>query len=329
LRQESSRRSEYKRTWRLHCRKESTLQRRSRRPNIRPEIIKERGPTMRKIYFALMLLTVAALLPPSLARAEVNVSIGFALPEPVVFAAPPEMVVLPESNDVYVAPDSDVDLFFWNGLWWRPWEGRWYRSHWYNRGWTYYHKVPSFYYDVDPGWRGYYRDRNWSGNRWDYERIPNQRLNRNWKKWQTNHYWQRNNNWGVENHQPRPQQHNHEIRQQRQERYQQLPEVQRHQQQMQDQTRSPQIQRQIQRPPRQLKTEEQQMPAPRHRHQAQQQQQDQTNKQPPQMHRQQEKQTGPGKDVHDQGRRDHKKSSRPQSSREEQANQAGEPGKGQ
>jgi hypothetical protein len=105
-----------------------------------------------------------------------------------------------------VAPDIDVDLFFWNGWWWRLWEGRWYRSHYYNRGWGYYKNVPSFYFDVDPGWRGYYRDRNWYGHRWDYQRIPNQQLQQNWKSWQNDRRWERRGTWGVQNYQAQLQQ---------------------------------------------------------------------------------------------------------------------------
>lgn len=295
---------------------------------------------MKKICFALMLLTSVVILPHSI-RAEVNVSIGFALPAPVVFDAPPEMIVLPDTDNVYVAPDSDIDLFFWNGWWWRPWEGRWYRSHSYNRGWTYYRKVPSFYYDVDPGWRGYYRDRNWSGNRWEYERIPNQRLHNNWKKWQTNHYWQKNKTWGVENHQPRPQQHTQEIRRQRQEHYQQLPEVQRHQQLIQEQQRQiqtpqrqPQAQRQPQRvqqaPHKQPQAAERQIQAPKRRPQAQQQhEQEQKGKQQPQVQRQQDQQPPQRNDAHSRGRQDQRKSPPQQLSQEEQDKQARMTGRGQ
>ena len=295
---------------------------------------------MKKICFALMLLTSVVILPHS-TRAEVNVSIGFALPAPVVFDAPPEMIVLPDTNNVYVAPDSDFDLFFWNGWWWRPWEGRWYRSHSYNRGWTYYRKVPSFYYDVDPGWRGYYRDRNWSGNRWEYERIPNQRLHNNWKKWQTNHYWQKNKTWGVENHQPRPQQQTQEIRRQRQEHYQQLPEVQRHQQLIQEQQRQiqtpqrrPQAQRQPQRvqqaPHKQPQAAERQIQAPKRRPQAQQQhEQEQKNKRQPQVQRQQDQQPSQRNDAHSRGRQDQRKSPPQQLSQEEQDKQARMTGRGQ
>ena len=140
------------------------------------------------------------------------------------------MIVIPDTNDVYVVPDIDVDLFFWNGWWWRLWEGRWYRSHYYDRGWDYYNNVPSFYFDVDPGWRGYYRDRNWYGHRWNYERIPHQRLHQNWKSWHNNRYWERQRTWGVENYQPRPQKQRQELRQQRQQQYQQRPEVQKQRQ---------------------------------------------------------------------------------------------------
>ena len=156
---------------------------------------------------------------------EPDNSVEANLPPPIPFAAPPEVVVIPETN-VYVVPDIDVDLFFWDGWWWRPWEGRWYRSHYYNRGWGYYNNVPSFYFDVDPGWRGYYRDRNWYGHRWNYERIPNQRLQQNWKSWQNDRHWERQGTWGVQNYQPRPQQQRQELRQQRQQQYQHRPDVQ-------------------------------------------------------------------------------------------------------
>lgn len=198
---------------------------------------------MNKILAGILLLSLAVILPQPL-RAEVNISIGFALPEPVYFERPPEVIVLPDTRYVYVVPESEFDLFFWNGWWWRPWQGRWYRSRSYNRGWAYYNTVPSFYYDVDPDWRDSYRARNWSGHRWNYERIPHQRLQNNWKQWHDNQYWQRNRTWGVESYQPRPQRQVEEIRAERQEHYRQQPEVQRHQQEIQEHQRQPQAQRQ-------------------------------------------------------------------------------------
>jgi len=200
-----------------------------------------------KVFFGTMLLALVIAVPiPTMAGVDIHVSIG--LPPPIVFAAPPELIVLPDTY-VYVVPDIEVDLFFWNGWWWRPWEGRWYRSHYYNRGWGYYNHVPSFYFDVDPGWRGYYRAYNWYGHRWNYERIPHQRVQQNWKSWQNNRHWERRGTWGVQSYKPRPQQQKQELRQQRQQQYQQRPEVQQHQQQQRQQKqRQPQVQQPKQQP---------------------------------------------------------------------------------
>ena len=200
---------------------------------------------MKKLLWGTILSALAVIVPVR-TMAEVNISIGIPLPPPIVFAEPPAVIVMPDTNYVYVVPDVDVDIFFWNGWWWRPWEGRWYRSHYYNRGWAYYNNVPRFYYDVDPGWRGYYREHNWYGHRWDYERIPTRRLQQNWKSWNNNRYWERQRTWGVQNYKPRPQQQRQELRNQRQEQYRQRPEVQKHQQRMQQQQRQPREQRQPQ-----------------------------------------------------------------------------------
>ena len=193
---------------------------------------------MKKLLCSTILLALAILVPiPTMAG--VNISIGIPLPPPIVFESPPAVIVLPDTSDVYVVPDVNVDLFFWNGWWWRPWEGGWYRSRYYDRGWAYYNNVPRFYFDVDPGWRGYYRDHNWYGHRWNYERIPNQRLQQNWRSWHNNRYWKRQGTWGVQSYQPRPKQQRQELRNQRRQQYQQRPEVQQHQRQRQPQVQKP------------------------------------------------------------------------------------------
>ncbi len=174
---------------------------------------------------AIFLALVIAVPMPLMAAVDINVNIP--LPPPIVFTAPPNVIVMPDANDVYVDPEVNVDLFFWNGWWWRPWEGRWYRSHYYDRGWGYYNNVPSFYFDVDPGWRGFYRDHNWYGHRWTYERIPYGQLQQNWRSWHNDRHWEKQGTWGVQNYQPRPQQQRQALRQQRQQQYQQRPEVQR------------------------------------------------------------------------------------------------------
>ena len=187
-------------------------------------------------YFVLLVMIATFVACVSTSRYE-DTGMGISLP-PIGFYGPPDVVVMPDTDDVYFVPDIDVDMFFWNGWWWRPWEGRWYRSQYYDRGWAYYNNVPSFYYDVDPGWRGYYRDRNWYGHRWDYDRIPHPRLQQDWESWHNNRYWERQRTWGVQGYQPRPQQQREELRHQRQEQYHQRFEGQRDQQQRLEQQKT-------------------------------------------------------------------------------------------
>ena len=223
---------------------------------------------MKKLLFGTILLSLVLVFPiPTMAR--VNVGISISLP-PIVFAMPPSVVVLPDTYDVYAVPDIEVDLFFWSGWWWRPWEGRWYRSRYYDRGWRYYSGIPSFYFDVDQGWRGYYRDHNWYGHRWNYERIPHQRLQQNWRSWKNNRHWERKRTWGVQSYKTRPQQQRQEVRQQRQQQYQQRPEVQRQRQphaqqpRQQHRERVQQPQRQEQRPQVQQPRQQPQVRQPQH-----------------------------------------------------------------
>ncbi len=156
---------------------------------------------MIKLFFGTLLVALVAVIPiPTLAGVDVNVSI--ALPPPIVFAAPPELIVLPETY-VYVVPDVGVDIFFYNGWWWRPWEGRWYRSRYYDSGWAYYQRVPSFYAGIPSGWRIDYRDHRWRGHPWNYQRIPHQQVRQNWKSWEKNKHWEKQQTWGVQGLQPR------------------------------------------------------------------------------------------------------------------------------
>src|SRR5660397_204435 len=97
---------------------------------------------MKKLLIRTILLSFVLLFPvPSMAGVDVGINIS--LPPLIVFAAPPEVVVIPETN-VYAVPDLDVDIFFYNGWWWRPWEGRWYRSRNYSSGWGYYRSAVSY-----------------------------------------------------------------------------------------------------------------------------------------------------------------------------------------
>ncbi|PKN52736.1 MAG: hypothetical protein CVU55_05790 [Deltaproteobacteria bacterium HGW-Deltaproteobacteria-13] len=149
---------------------------------------------MKKLIFKILFLTLVILVPAS-AIAEVSVHINIPLPPPIIFPAPPGLVVIPETN-VYAVPDVQDDIFFSAGWWWRPWQGRWYRSHYYDRGWAYYRGTPSFHRSIPPSWRNDYRNNQWRGYRWEHQRVPNQDLQRNWRGWERNRHWQQNS-WGV------------------------------------------------------------------------------------------------------------------------------------
>jgi len=162
--------------------------------------IKKGGNEMKKLIFGTMLLALVIVAPIS-TMAGVDISIGISLPPLIAFAGPPEVIVIPGTY-VYVVPDIEADIFFYGGWWWYLWDGRWYRSHYYDRGWVYYRYIPYFYYDIDFGWRGYYRDHNWHGHPWDYRRIPYQHLEQNWRGWYSNRYWERERTWDVDKYQP-------------------------------------------------------------------------------------------------------------------------------
>ena len=155
---------------------------------------------MKRLLLGTLFLALVLVFPaPTMAGVDVRITIP--LPPPIVFAAPPHVVVLPETN-IYVVPDVDVDIFFQNGWWWRRWEGRWYRSRSYSSGWVYYKSVPSFYRGVPPGWRNDYREHRWRGHQWNYEPIPQQQLQRNWSNWEKNRHWEKHNTWGVQGLKP-------------------------------------------------------------------------------------------------------------------------------
>jgi hypothetical protein len=160
---------------------------------------------MKRFFFGALFLALILVAPiPTMARVDVN--IGIALP-PIVFAAPPALIVLPETY-AYFVPDVDMDIFFYNGWWWRPWEGRWYRSRYYDRGWAHYRSVPSFYRGLHSDWRNDYREHRWRGHQWDYRPIPHRQVQRNWRGWKNTRHWEKQRTWNVQGLRPerRPQQ---------------------------------------------------------------------------------------------------------------------------
>jgi hypothetical protein len=116
--------------------------------------------------------------------AGVNVNVGiFAPPPAYVVPAPPPVVVVPGTY-VYYAPGLEVDILFYHGYWWRPYEGRWYRSRSYNGPWGHIKSdrvpgpirgLPHDYRNVPPG----------------HQRIPYGQVKKNWSRWEKEKHWDR------------------------------------------------------------------------------------------------------------------------------------------
>jgi hypothetical protein len=174
---------------------------------------------MGKFLLGIGILALSSTVTSS-ATAQVSVSVGVDVEPPpeIAFSAPPDVVVLPETTGVYVVPEAEHDIYFWNGFWWRPWGGRWFRSRNYDRGWAHYRAIPEFYGDVDPQWRTHYHDRSWYGHPWEYRRIAHGDLQHNWRQWHNNRYWAGHGNWGVQGYTPRPRREWERIRAERRER---------------------------------------------------------------------------------------------------------------
>lgn len=119
-------------------------------------------------------------------EARVDVSVGINIPA-YRFSAPPSVVVIPGTY-AYFAPDADVDIVFYQGYWYRPYEGRWYRARGYNGPWGYLApaRVPRVLIELPPNYRHVYRD---------HSRIKYGDFHRNWGKWERNRYWEKDERW--------------------------------------------------------------------------------------------------------------------------------------
>jgi hypothetical protein len=139
---------------------------------------------MKKVMFVAVVTAavIFSLMYPGRADARVNVTIGVNLP-PVAFPGPPTVVFIPGTY-VYYVPDIDVDIFFYHGWWYRPYEGRWYRARIYNGPWYFIEtvRVPRVVVGVPPGFRQ-------APPR--YKPIPYGQLRRNWRRWERERYWDR------------------------------------------------------------------------------------------------------------------------------------------
>jgi hypothetical protein len=140
---------------------------------------------VRKLGFLVVgavLLVLTGFSAQSIAGVNVNIGI-FAPPPAYVVPAPPPVILIPGSY-VYYVPDIDVDILFYHGYWYRPYEGRWYRARYYNGPWVYLASsgVPHVLINLQPNYRSIP-----PGHR----RIPYGQLKKNWGRWEKERYWDR------------------------------------------------------------------------------------------------------------------------------------------
>lgn len=125
---------------------------------------------MKKIIASMVF--AACVSAAAIAEADVNININLNGIPDVSISDNASVVLIPDTPDVYFVADSSEDIFFWNGMWWRSWQGKWFKSENSNGGWQPYNKAPEFYSKVNPHWKQNYKAGKWNGKPWKYKKVP-------------------------------------------------------------------------------------------------------------------------------------------------------------
>jgi hypothetical protein len=140
-------------------------------------------------YALVVLLGMLCWVSPAAAQ----VSIGIGLPGVSIginMGSYPELAPVP-NYPVYYAPKGDVNLFFYDGMYWAYQRDSWYASSWYNGPWglvgpeavpAFVLRIPVRYYRHPPAaWAGWQRDAppRW-GERWGQEWEQHRK---GWNQW--------------------------------------------------------------------------------------------------------------------------------------------------
>lgn len=136
---------------------------------------------MKRKLSVLLLVVPLMLITAGVVMAGVNVNLNIGLPPVYTFSGPPELVVIPNTY-VYFAHGIDIDIVFYRGYWYRPYNDYWYRSSGYNGTWRHIgrERVPKHIINLPPDYRGMYRD---------HPRIPHRHVHGNWRQWEKERYW--------------------------------------------------------------------------------------------------------------------------------------------
>lgn len=135
----------------------------------------------RRERMAMAIVLVSLFCVASVAGAGVNVNVNIGMPPPVVVSAAPALVVVPGTY-VYFAPDIAVDLIFFQGFWYRPYSGHWYRSDEYNGRWVVVNVVPDPILNLPPRWKQVPPG---------HARMPYREVKDNWHAWERDKHWEK------------------------------------------------------------------------------------------------------------------------------------------
>ena len=122
----------------------------------------------------------SVVLAPAISSAEVSVNITVPLPG-LYIPAPPPLIVIPGTY-VYYPPAVGVDIFFYRGHWYRPYQGGWYIAGGYNGPWRVLdaRRVPPALYQVPRDFRRIPPV---------HERLPYATVRHNWRAWENERHW--------------------------------------------------------------------------------------------------------------------------------------------
>jgi hypothetical protein len=81
-------------------------------------------------------------------------------------------------------------MLFYQGYWYRPYEGHWFRSRSYNGPWQYREQVPGPIVQLPPNYYRVYREPPP-----EYRRVPYGQVKENWNNWERTRYWEKDEYW--------------------------------------------------------------------------------------------------------------------------------------
>jgi|GEM_PF-964773 len=134
-----------------------------------------------KMWFIALLLLTGVFVGTALAQVNINVNIGVPA---IRVSSDPYTAVIPGTY-IYFITESPENVFFYQGTWWRPYQGRWHRATGYNGPWSFVDagNVPPGLRGLPPGWRNLPPG---------HAKIKYSQVNKYWRQWEKERHWDKN-----------------------------------------------------------------------------------------------------------------------------------------